>query len=141
MFSEDAQNRIVYDGQDLLSYSQEVDMQLTEYLKDIKPVIEENHMYIRIASNDFFSVSKDVVSKMISGEYDAGQAYQSFNSQLLEAESASEDIVLDSQKSYSNRFHSSGGNAAYSVMANTLRGIYGTDVLIASGNSFTGNVL
>ena len=141
MFSADAQNRIVYDGQDLLSYSQDVDLKLTEYLKDVKPVIEENHMYIRIASNDFFSVSQDVVSKMISGEYDAEQAYQSFNSQLLEEESASEDIVLDSQKSYSNRFHSSGGNAAYSVMANTLRGIYGTDVLIATGNSFTGNVL
>ena len=27
------------------------------------------------------------------------------------------------------------------VMANTLRGIYGSDVLIATGNSFTGNVL
>ncbi len=26
-------------------------------------------------------------------------------------------------------------------MANTLRGIYGADVLIAAGNSFTGNVL
>ena len=141
MLSADAQNRIVYDGQDLLSYSQDVDIQLTEYLKDVKPVIEENHMYIRIASNDFFSVSKDVVSKMISGEYDAGQAYESFNSQLLEEDSSSEDIVLDSQKSYSNRFHSSGGNAAYSVMANTLRGIYGSDVLIATGNSFTGNVL
>ena len=141
MLSADAQNRIVYDGQDLLSYSQDVDLKLTEYLKDVKPVIEENHMYIRIASNDFFSVSRDVVSKMISGEYDAGQAYESFNTQLLEEESASEDIVLDSQKSYSNRFHSSGGNTAYSVMANTLRGIYGTDVLIATGNSFTGNVL
>ena len=141
MLSENAQNQIIYDGQDLLSYSQDVDMQLTEYMKDVKPVIEENHMYIRIASNDFFSVSKDVVSKMISGEYDAEQAYQSFNTQLLEEESASENIVLDSQKSYSNRFHSSGGNAAYSVMANTLRGIYGTDVLIATGNSFTGNVL
>ena len=129
------------DGQDLLSYSQDVDLKLTEYLKDVKPVIEENHMYIRIASNDFFSVSKDVVSKMISGEYDAEQAYQSFNSQLLEEEAISENIVLDSQKSYSNRFHSSGGNAAYSVMANTLRGIYGSDVLIATGNSFTGNVL
>ena len=78
---------------------------------------------------------------MISGEFDAGQAYESFNSQLLEEDSSSEDIVLDSQKSYSNRFHSSGGNAAYSVMANTLRGIYGSDVLIATGNSFTGNVL
>ena len=141
MLSEDAQNRIIYDGQDLLSYSQDVDLRLTEYLKDVKPVIEENHMYIRIASNDFFSVSKEVVSKMISGEYDAEQAYRSFNSQLLEEKSTSEDIVLDSQKSYSNRFHSSGGNAAYSVMANTLRGIYGADVLIAAGNSFTGNVL
>ena len=141
MLSEDAQNRIISDGQDLLSYSQEVDMQLTEYLKDIKPVIEENHMYIRIASNDFFSVSKDVVSRMITGEYDAEQAYQSFYSQLLEEEAASENIVLDSQKSYSNRFRSNGGNAAYSVMANTLRGAYGTDVLIATGNSFTGNVL
>jgi raffinose/stachyose/melibiose transport system substrate-binding protein len=141
MLSEDAQNRVISDGQDLLSYSQDVNLKLTEYLKDVKPVIEENHMYIRIASNDFFSVSKDVVSKMITGEYDAEQAYQSFNSQLLEEKSASEKVILDSQKSYSNRFHSSGGNAAYSVMANTLRGIYGTDVLIATGNSFTGNVL
>ena len=74
MLSEDAQNRIISDGQDLLSYSQDVDIHLTEYMKDVKPVIEENHMYIRIASNDFFSVSKDVVSKMISGEYDAEQA-------------------------------------------------------------------
>ena len=141
MLSEDAQNRVISDGQDLLSYSQDVNLKLTEYLKDVKPVIEENHMYIRIASNDFFSVSKDVVSKMITGEYDAEQAYQSFNSQLLEEKSASEKVILDSQKSYSNRFHSSGGNVAYSVMANTLRGIYGTDVLIATGNSFTGNVL
>lgn len=141
MLSEDAQNRIISDGQDLLSYSQDVDLHLTEYMKDVKPVIEGNHMYIRIASNDFFSVSRDVVSKMIAGEYDAEQAYQSFNTQLLEEESTSEKVVLNSQKSYSNRFHSSGGNAAYSVMANTLRGIYGSDVLIATGNSFTGNVL
>ena len=141
MLSENAQKQILYDGQDLLSYSQDVDIHLTEYLKDVKPVIEENHMYIRIASNDFFAVSKDVVSKMIAGEYDAEQAYQSFNTQLLNEQTISEDILLDSQKSYSNRFHTSGGNAAYSVMANTLRGIYDTDVLITTGNSFTGNVL
>lgn len=78
MLSEDAQKRIISDGQDLLSYSQDVDFKLTKYLNDVKPMIQENHMYIRIASNDFFSVSKDVVSKMISGEYDAGQAYQVF---------------------------------------------------------------
>lgn len=140
MLSEDAQNRIVYDGQDILSYSQDVDTHLTEYLKDVRPVIEENHMYIRIASNDFFNVSQDVVSKMISGKYDAKQAYQSFNTKLLKKKSDSEKIVLDSKKAYSNHFHTNGGNEAYSVMANTLRGVYGTDVLIATGNSFTGSV-
>lgn len=141
MLSADSQSRIISDGQDLLSYSQDVPFRLTEYLEDAKPVVEENHLYIRIASNDFFSVSRDVVSKMISGQYDASQAYQSFNAQLLSAESADEKVVLNPQESYSNRFHTQGGNAAYSVMANTLRGIYGSDVLIATGNSFTGNVL
>ena len=70
-----------------------------------------------------------------------GRLIESFNTQLLNQQTISEDILLDSQKFYSNRFHASGGNAAYSVMANTLRGVYGTDVLIATGNSFTGNVL
>ena len=53
MLSDAAQNQLIYDGQDLLSYSQDVELKLTEYLKDVKPVIEENHMYIRIASNRF----------------------------------------------------------------------------------------
>ena len=38
-------------------------------------------------------------------------------------------------------FHKNGGNASFSVMANTLRGLYGTDVLIAPASSFTGSVL
>ena len=142
MLSEEAQNRIISDGQDMLSYSQNVPLRLTEYLKDVRSVVEENHMYIRIASNDFFAVSKDVVSKMIAGEYTAQQAYQAFNSQLLaEDGSADEKIVLTSGQSYSNVFHANGGSASFSVMANTLRGVYGTDVLIATANSFTGSVL
>ena len=142
MLSEEAQNRIVADGQDVLSYSQNVPLRLTEYLKDARDVVEENHMYIRIASNDFFAVSKDVVSKMIAGEYTAKQAYQAFNAQLLAEDAPADDeIVLTSGKSYSNVFHKNGGNASFSVMANTLRGVYGTDVLIAAANSFTGSVL
>ena len=141
MLSDEGQNKIISEGQDLLNYSQNVTLKLTEYMQDVKPVIEENHMYIRIASNDFFAISKDVVSKMISGNYDAEQAYQAFDAQLLDDENVSEDVVLSSSKSYSNYFHSEGGNESYSVMANTLRDIYGTDVLIATGNSFTGSVL
>ena len=142
MLSEEAQNRIVADGQDVLSYSQNVPLRLTDYMKDVRDVVEENHMYIRIASNDFFAVSKDVVSRMIAGEYTAKQAYRAFNAQLLaEEEPAADETVLTSGKSYSNVFHANGGNAAFSVMANTLRGVYGTDVLLATANSFTGSVL
>ena len=141
MLSDEGQNKIISEGQDLLNYSQDVTLKLTEYLQDVKPVVEENHMYIRIASNDFFAISKDVVSKMISGEYDAEQAYQAFNAQLLDDENVSDDVVLSLPKSYSNYFYSEGGNESYSVMANTLRDIYGTDVLLATGNSFTGSVL
>ena len=142
MLSEEAQNRIISDGQDLLSYSQNVPLRMTEYLKDVRTVVEENHMYIRIASNDFFAISKDVVSKMIAGEYTAKQAYQAFNAQLLAEEAtAADEIVLTSGKGYSNVFHADGGSASFSVMANTLRGVYGTDVLLATANSFTGSVL
>ena len=142
MLSEEAQSRIVADGQDVLSYSQNVPLRLTEYMKDVRDVVEENHMYIRIASNDFFAVSKDVVSKMIAGEYTARQAYRAFNARLLAEETPADDeIVLTSGKSYSNVFHANGGSASFSVMANTLRGVYGTDVLLATANSFTGSIL
>lgn len=141
MLSEKAQNHIVYDGQDILSYSQNVSLRLTDYLEDVRSVVEQNHMYIRIASNDFFSISKDVVSRMIAGEYTAEQAYQAFNAQLLADEPAPDAAVLTSDKGYSNVFHADGGNAGFSVMANTLRGVYDTDVLIAAANSFTGSVL
>ena len=141
MLSEDAQNRIVYDGQDILSYSQNVSLRLTDYLEDVRPVVEQNHMYIRIASNEFFAVSKDVVSRMIAGEYTAEQAYRAFNAQLLADDTDTAETVLTSDKGYSNVFHADGGNASFSVMANTLRGVYDSDVLIAAANSFTGSVL
>ena len=142
MMSEGAQEQILSEGQDLLSYSQNVSYRLTDTMKDVRSVVEENHLYIRIASNDFFAVSQDVVSKMITGEYDADQAYRVFNAHLLAEEKPdTSETVLTSETAYSNVFHKDGGNASFSVMANTLRGIYGSDVLVATANSFTGSVL
>ena len=142
MLSEGAQEQILAEGQDLLSYSQNVSFHLTDTMKDVRPVVEQNHMYIRIASNDFFDISHDVVSKMIAGEYDAGQGYRAFNARLLtEEQPDTSDVVLTSETAYSNVFHKNGGNASFSVMANTLRGLYGTDVLLAPASSFTGSVL
>lgn len=140
MLSEEGQT-VLANGQDVLSYSQDVGIHLTDHLSNLKPLIEQNHMYIRIASNDFFAVSQDVVSKMIAGEYNAKQAYEAFDAALREPKDDSAEVILTSQKGYSNIFYSKGGNEAYSVMAGTLRGMYGSDVLLATGNSFTGSVL
>ena len=140
MLSEEGQT-VLANGQDVLSYSQDVRIHLTDHLSNLRPLIEQNHMYIRIASNDFFSISKDVVSRMIAGEYDAQQAYEAFDAQLRAPKAPDSEVVLRSGEGYSATFHKKGGSAAYSVMANTLRGIYGSDVLLATGNSFTGCVL
>ena len=140
MISEEGQT-VLATGQDMLSYCKNVGIRLTEHLSNLRPLIEQNHMYIRIASNDFFSISKDVVSKMIAGEYDAQQAYEAFDAQLRAPKEAPAEAVLTSDRGYSPVFHKKGGSEAYSVMANTLRGMYGSDVLLATGNSFTGCVL
>ena len=140
MISEEGQT-LIPTGQDVLSYSRDVGINLTDSLESLRPLIEQNHMYIRIASNDFFDASKAVVSKMIRGEYNAQQAYEAFDARLRASTASSPEIVLTSGESYSNIFHSEGGSEAYSVMANSLRMVYGSDVLIATGNSFTGTVL
>ena len=141
MLSEEAQNRIVADGQDVLSYSQNVPLRLTDYMKDVRSVVEENIC---------ISVSPPTISLHFQGcglQNDRRRVHgktgvSAFNTQLLAEEApAADEIVLTSGKSYSNVFHANGGSAAFSVMANTLRGVYGTDVLLATANSFTGSVL
>ncbi len=139
MLSEEGQNTLAK-GEDVITYSQNVELQLSPYLENLKPLIEQNHLYIRIASNDFFAASKDVVSKMIQGEYDAKQAYEAFDSQLKQPKDNTDEAILTVDRDYSNTFHKNGGNEAYSVMANTLREFYGSDVLVAPAYSFTGSV-
>ncbi|MGM9632733.1 MAG: extracellular solute-binding protein [Eubacteriales bacterium] len=139
MLSEEGQN-IISSGGDVISYSRNVNLELSPHLDNIKPIIAQNHVYIRIASNDFFSVSKKVVSGMISGEYNAHEAYEAFDAQLKQPKGNTAEPILTVDKDYSNVFDKDGGNEGYSVMANTLRTHYGSDVLIALCNSFTGSV-
>lgn len=140
MMSQEAQD-IIADGQDTLSYSQDVELKLTENMKESRPYVEENRMFIRVASNEFFNASIEVIPKMLSGEYNAQEAFVAFDGSLQGMATLESPLALFLTDSYSNFTHSEDGNPAYSFMANTLRGIYGTDVLLATGNSFTGCAL
>ena len=140
MMSQEAQD-IIADGQDTLSYSQDVELKLTENMKEVRPYVEENRMYIRVASNEFFNASIEVIPKMLSGEYNAQEAYVAFDGSLRGMATLESPLALFLTEGYGNFTHSEDGNPSYSFMANTLRGIYGTDVLLAAGNSFTGCAL
>lgn len=139
MLSEGAQ-AVLSNNEDVITYYKNMEMEMSPVLENIKPIISQNHLYIRIASNDFFATSKDVVHKMIKGEYDAKQAYEAFDTQLRQKKSKESEIILTQEKGYSNIFNSKGGNESYSVMANTIRCMYDGDVLIAPGFGFTGSV-
>ena len=140
MLSEGAQ-KVLSNNQDVITYNRNVDLELSPCLENLKPIISQNHMYIRVASNDFFAVSKDVVTKMLQGEYDARQAYEAFDSQLRQPKDDQSETILTQEKGYSRVFYTKGGNASYSAMANAVRNLYGGDVLVAPGYSFTGSVL
>lgn len=139
MLSEEAQ-KTLSQNEDVISYNKNVNLEMSPYLSNLQTLIDQNHIYIRIASNDFFAVSKDVVTKMIQGEYDAKQAYEAFDSQLRQPKDNQSETILSLEKEYSNKFYAEGGNEAFSAMANSVRNLYESDVLIASGICFTGTV-
>lgn len=140
MVSDGGQNSLA-EGQDVITYSRDVDLEMSPYLDSLKPLIEQNRMYIRIASNDFFAASLDVVQKMINGELDADAAYEEFNRQLEDATVPEAETVLTPDRTYSNVFRNDGGRESSSVMVNSLRECYGSDVAVAPAYSFTETVI
>lgn len=140
MLSEGGQYALAT-GADVISYSQSVNLTLNPALENLRPCIRQNHLFIRLASNGFFAASRDVVTKMILGQYDARQAYEAFDAQLREHRTEKGETVFSPEQGYPNTFRDKGGSPAASVMANTLRRAYGADVLIAPAYSFTGSVL
>lgn len=140
MVSDGGQNSLA-EGQHVITYSQNVNLKMSPALDNLKKNIEQNQMYIRIASNDFFATSLDVVHKMITGEYDAQQAYTEFNRQLEDTSVTEPEKILTIGETYSNRFKPEGGRESSSAMAGSLRDLYGSDVLIAPAYSFTETVI
>lgn len=140
MLSESGQNFLA-ENKDVISYKKDVRLSLREELQNLQPYVESNHLYIRLASNEFFSVSRDVVQKMISGKYDAKEAYTSFHSQLQQSHSDPADRVAAFGTEYSRRFQDDGGSRAISAIANTLREMYSADLLISPSYNFTSPVL
>lgn len=139
MFSEEGQRKMST-GNAVLTYNKNVNIEMNDVFSEVEDCVNSNHLYIRLASAEMFSTSKDVVQKMINGEYDAQQAYDEFNTQISAVKDKKpQDIVTTQQTGYDYAFGEHGSPAA-SAVVNTILNQKGADVAIGYSNVITAPV-
>lgn len=120
MLSEEGQSCISH-GKNMIPYNKDVNLELLPELDNIKPYIKDNKMYIRLASSEMFSISQNVVQRIIKGEIATPEkAFREFN-KLMKAEDESEEIAVTLEESISNEFTDEHGNMAASAVFNTVQ--------------------
>ena len=128
MVNQQGQDHISY-GKNMVPYKKDVSLELMSQMDNLKPYVEQNKLYIRLASNDMFRISKDVVQLILNGEVNtASEALDAFNTELASVEPDLE-TVCHIDKYYSNEFTAEHGNQAASVIANTIRDLSGVDMV------------
>lgn len=139
MFSEEGQRKAA-SGNVVLAYNKTVDFEPDDSLLCVEHCLEQNHMYQRLASTEFFSISPNIVQNMIKGVYDGKGAYEDFDRQLTipSVESRGEAVYyLETGYDYTFTEH---GSKAVSAVANTLRKATGADVLIGYTTIITSSI-
>ena len=128
MLNQEGQSCITY-GKNMIPYNKNVNLELLPELDNIKPYIEDNKLYIRLASSDMFSISQNVVQRILKGELKTPEeAFNAFN-ELMAEEKPSDTAVAHIDKSYSNQFTAEHGNQAASAVYNTIRSEAGVDMV------------
>ena len=139
MFSEEGQ-RIVATSNAVLSYNKNVNIELSDAFAQVEDCVHRNHLYIRLASTEMFSVSKYVVQKMIRGEYGAQGAYEKFNAMLTEPKNTDGTEVVTTQKTAYDYVFGEQGSTAASAVVNTVCKQWGSDIAIGYSNLITAPV-
>ena len=127
MVNQQGQDHISY-GKNMVPYKKDVTLELMPEMSNLTPYVEQNKLYIRLASNEMFRISQDVVQMILCGEVTTAQeAIDAFNSELAGEEPGTQ-IAAHIDTAYSNEFTPEHGNQAASAVANTIRAIYGVDL-------------
>ena len=139
MFSDEGQRKAATSNA-VLSYNKNVYMELNDSFTMVADCVRRNHLYMRLASTEMFSVSRQVVQKMIRGEYGAEGAYADFNERLLASKSPTASEVIATQNTGYDYAFGEHGSPAASAVVNTLCKQWGSDVAIGYSNLITAPV-
>ena len=119
MLNQEGQSCISY-GKNMIPYNKDVTLELLPELDNIKPFIEQNKMYIRLASSEMFSISQNVVQRILTGELKTPkEAFEAFSALMVEEES-DDTVAAHIDTAYSNAFTKEHGNQAASAVYNTV---------------------
>ena len=119
MLSQEGQSCIAY-GKNMIPYNKDVTLELLPELDNIKPYIKQNKMYIRLASGEMFSISQNVVQRILTGELQTPEeAFNAFNALMAERKE-SDGVAAHIDTTYSNQFTAEHGNLAASAVYNTV---------------------
>lgn len=141
MLNEEGLGHIT-DGKNLVAYNKGVKPQITWELANLQPAIDDNRLYIRLASTDMFAISRQVVQGMITGEYaDARAAFDAFNEALQKGEKEEDSVIAAHiDRDYAYGFRPEGGSEAASAVINSLREAVGTQFFIGQASNVAGNI-
>ncbi len=132
--------RCIATGENMIAYNRGVELALSSVLCELPPYADRNRLYIRLASSDMFSVSRQVVQGMITGEYpDARSAFDAFNA-AMQAPAGAEAPAVHLDTGYSYAFRPDGGSAAASAVLNSLREELDAELLIGQSVNVAGSV-
>lgn len=139
MLEEEGLKEITRDAT-LIAYNRDVPYTLDPVLESMEEHLDDNRLYIRLASADMFSVSRKVVQGMIAGDYpDARSAFDAFNA-AMNASSDDAETVAHIENSYPYAFDAEHGSQAASAVLNSLREEVGTQLLVGPAHDVAGNV-
>lgn len=139
MFSEEGQRHVATDNA-VLSYNKNVNIEINDVFSQVKDCIDRNHLYMRLASTEMFAVSKNVVQKMICGEYGAKGAYEDFNAQLIAAKDNDVPEIITTQNTAYDYAFGEHGSPAASAVVNTIRRQWGSDVAVGYSSVVSSSV-
>lgn len=124
----------------MISYNKNVATALSPVLSNLQPYVDNNRLYIRLASADMFAVSQSVVQGMITGKYpDARAAFGAFNVSMGQSDTQA-DTAAHIDRGYSYAFDPKKGSQAASAIMSSVREELGVELLMGQSINVAGNI-
>lgn len=142
MVSQEALKLLEEDYLYLHSFHQDGMSDLPAELENLHSELMSNHLFILQSGTELYSAATTAVQGLITGEFTIETAYLAANEMMhfQKEQEQQEEVVFSCQQEYSSTFLPKEGNPAASAIANTLRTVAGTDILLAPSYISTGSL-